>query len=376
MKIVYTIGNLNILGGIEKATIVKANELVKRGHKVSIIVRDEYSPNKFTTSSLHPDIEVLSYKQSSQTFGFPLSPSWLKHKWQQIKKFKKFISLLQPDIIVSCGNADLLPLLFTRFGKTKVIVETHHSLIEIKGITYWGLFSWLNIVLAYFFIYRIISPKVDCYTLLTQEDVDYFPGNKKKVKVIPNPITIIPIASNLTHKIIISAERLFWHKHLPTSIRAMRIVADKHSDWELHIYGSGPEENNLRTLIGELHLENNVILKGLTTQITEVMSQASIFAKASPIEGFSLATCEAMACGLPVVVCTNAGTRSLFGKEKIGYLFENDDYEEMAAHLCRLIEDEDLRRTLGNNAARRSQVFNLQHIIDLNENLYTELISR
>ena len=373
MKIAFLHNNLNDVGGIEKVTIFKANELAKRGHSVYILVRLEYNPQNFTTAQLHPSIEVITYGQQISDSLFSLS--WLKAKRQQAETISRFITTYQPDILIHTGLTDLLFIRFLQLGNTKVIMETHHSLQQKESA--WHHFkSTIAGCVANFIKYKLLSAKVNCYAILTHEDINYFPGNKKKAVVIPNPITITPIKSNLSDKVIITTGRLAAEKQLPIAIHAMRQVVDAHPDWQLHIYGGGPEKVVLQSLISELQLENNVILKGVTTQIADVLSQASIYVSASPSEGFSLSICEAAACGLPLVCVTNTGVREFFDKEDVGFLLGKDNIEQMADRLCRLIEDENLRHKLGANAARRSQEFNLQHIIDLNERLFIRLIGR
>src|SRR5258708_3046785 len=61
----------------------------------------------------------------------------------------------------------------------------------------------------------------------------------------------------------------------------------------------------------------------------------------------SLATMNAMACGLPVVAADAYALPELVHHEENGFLFTPGNSEEMAGYLDRLVSDADLRAKMG-----------------------------
>ena len=98
--------------------------------------------------------------------------------------------------------------------------------------------------------------------------------------------------------------------------------------------------------------------KGFSSTVTDEMAKASLFISTSVSEGFSLATLEAMSVGLPTVVYNCPGGISHLVRDgKTGYLIPMNNENAMADHICKLIEDTELRHTMGKDALFESKRF-------------------
>lgn len=83
---------------------------------------------------------------------------------------------------------------------------------------------------------------------------------------------------------------------------------------------------------------------------------------------------EAMAQGVPAIVSGAGGSLELVRHQKDGWVCEAGHKEELVAALNRLVNDEDLRATLGASARQRIvQDFNIQQTIAEYLDLYTSL---
>jgi glycosyltransferase involved in cell wall biosynthesis len=90
---------------------------------------------------------------------------------------------------------------------------------------------------------------------------------------------------------------------------------------------------------------------GHTKQLFDEMRRASIYVMPSRFEGFPMTLLEAMSCGLPPVAYDFPnGARELIDDGVNGRLVPNKDRAGMVSALCDLIEDEALRRKLGEQA--------------------------
>jgi glycosyltransferase involved in cell wall biosynthesis len=104
--------------------------------------------------------------------------------------------------------------------------------------------------------------------------------------------------------ILITTRRLVARMGLENLVRAMAIVRDKGIDALLLIAGKGYLQHDLEKLITELGLESNVRLLGFVPEETlpVYLASADLFVlPTEALEGFGLATIEALAVGLPVV---------------------------------------------------------------------------
>jgi glycosyltransferase involved in cell wall biosynthesis len=95
---------------------------------------------------------------------------------------------------------------------------------------------------------------------------------------------------------------------------------------------------------------------GLTANTPELMGlyeDADVFCLPTQADGSSIASLEAMACGLPVLVGAVGGIPELIEDGATGFLLPRGDYDAMAAQLDRLVADRELRLKTG-CAARQS----------------------
>ena len=98
---------------------------------------------------------------------------------------------------------------------------------------------------------------------------------------------------NKDSKLIISSGRLTKEKGFDMLIDVATMVFSKHSDWQWHIYGDGPEYGKIMELIKEKNLEKNVKLKGLADNMYDKYKNYGIFVLTSYREGFALVLLEA-----------------------------------------------------------------------------------
>ncbi len=82
----------------------------------------------------------------------------------------------------------------------------------------------------------------------------------------------------------------------------------------LLIVGDGPEINVLKAQIGALKLQDKVILTGQVADTTPYYQASDCYLSTSgQIEGYSLTTAEALACGIPAVVPNDDVFTSVYG---------------------------------------------------------------
>jgi glycosyltransferase involved in cell wall biosynthesis len=113
-------------------------------------------------------------------------------------------------------------------------------------------------------------------------------------------------------------------------------------------------DDEIEQLLRDLDPPGAVSLLGPAPAET-VLAGSDVLVSASRSEGFPLVTLEAMAAGLPVVATAVGGVPEQIVHLGSGILVPPDDPDAIAAWLVRLHDEPELRRRLGEAAARRAR---------------------
>jgi glycosyltransferase involved in cell wall biosynthesis len=212
-------------------------------------------------------------------------------------------------------------------------------------------------------------PRLDGYVVLTEADAkDYrrdLPGLRTQVEVIRNSVTW-PIRSQpaaVDSKVVVAAGRLVPRKGFKRLVRAFAPVARRHPDWQLHIYGNGEQKQEVADLIHRLGLDSQVLLRGYSRNLPEVLANASIFAMTSLSEGFPMVLIEAMSTGIPLIAfdCPR-GPGETIRHGHNGLLIPEGPVRAFSRGLETLIADADLRARLGAQGLRDAEAYTIDNI--------------
>lgn len=151
---------------------------------------------------------------------------------------------------------------------------------------------------------------------------------------------------------VLFLSRLVPAKNPQVLLRAWAKV-NREGHYRLLIGGDGPLAGELRQLAADLDLKNADFL-GHINDVPAAHRRASIFVLPSPSEGCSNALLEAMASGLCPVVTRVPGNIDVVQGDVNGLLFADENDDELAAALLRVLNDAALRSRLA--AAARCQM--------------------
>ncbi len=154
---------------------------------------------------------------------------------------------------------------------------------------------------------------------------------------------------------ILSVGRMVEKKGFEYLVAACHNLAERGTEFECHIVGSGSGKEQLQKQIHELGLQDHVHLVGSLSQeqILDYYRESDIFALPCVIardgdrDGIPVVLMEAMACEVPVVTTPVTGIPDLVTDREAGLLVEERIVEELTGALTELISDGDLRRRLG-----------------------------
>lgn len=143
----------------------------------------------------------------------------------------------------------------------------------------------------------------------------------------------------------------------------------------LLLVGDGPERPTAERLVRERGLTDRVRFVGARDEVAPWVRECDAFLLPSETESFGLAALEALSSGVPVVAHATGGLPEVVRDGVTGFLVPPGAVDAMAARLAALLDDADLRATMG-RAARADAVerFALEPLIAGWERLYARAL--
>lgn len=374
MTIVYCIFSLALPGGMQRALTVKANYLAEvAGYSVHVVTRSVGPEQPHFALSSRIRVHHMGACDGRRAVGRGDGRTYQK-------ELTNLLYVIRPDITVSLygeesrflykigdGSKKILEFHFTRNHLVHLVKGLPHVRFRLLRLQYARLLQYLDVRCAAHY---------DRLVLLTEADRALW-GNPANAVVIPNPLSFTcPVKSDLTNKRILSAGRLIATKGFDLLVEAYRLVAARHPDWKLTIFGEGQDKQFLLDKIYRYGLEDQVEILPPTPDIAGEMLQSAIYAAPSRYEGFGLVITEAMECGVPPVAFDcECGPREIIRDGVDGMLVEALNTDKLAEALLLLIESPELRSRLGRDARKSAGRFAEDTIMGHWETLFHSLVS-
>jgi glycosyltransferase involved in cell wall biosynthesis len=178
-------------------------------------------------------------------------------------------------------------------------------------------------------------------------------------------------------KEIVTVGRLVHKKGHKFLIKAMPKITNKHPNAKLTIVGGGGLMTELRKIAKKLRVISNIKFTGTISRndVFRILGRSDVFVFPSLYEGFGIATVEAMAVGLPVVATRIGPIMEIIQHGHSGLLVPPRDPKAIAAEICKLIDNEELRKDMGNNAEHRAKnKFSVPNMAERYDKMYKKII--
>ena len=379
-SIAFYIGGLCI-GGAERVICNLAEYFYSEGYRVTMVtkVRDEKE------YELKPGIKriIADITPEEET------ASRIRNLFARIAKLKRIWKEVKPDVIVSFIRKNNLMAIASAapLGIPVIVSVRSAPERELKG------FGFKTIS---FLLFRQAAGVV----LQTREAYNFFPGYiRAKAVVLPNSINpdflkeseklalernndingaavekpekdaseyagikceesmVIDsrMISSKREKKIITVGRIDDNKNQRMLVEAYAKIAGPYPEWSLELIGDGSGRQALEEYVGTLPCKDRISFTGAVDDVAKRMSEASIFVLPSKIEGMPNALIEAMVMGMACIStdCPCGGPRDLIAAdESNGILVPVDNVDAMAMALKRLITNDTLRQSMGDNARK------------------------
>ncbi len=174
---------------------------------------------------------------------------------------------------------------------------------------------------------------------------------------------------------IICVARLIERKGQRHLIAALRRLRDAGVAAAVEFVGTGDAERMYRAEAERLDVADLVTFTGYVPRerIAERYANADVFVLPSYNEGMSVATLEAMAAGLPLVVTRTGGTVELVQEGENGLTFAWSDVETLTQHLAYLAANREHLLRMGAASRRRAEQMSWEAVAQQYLNMFEQL---
>ena len=161
-------------------------------------------------------------------------------------------------------------------------------------------------------------------------------------------------------------------------LRAAALLLQRAPDYRFVIAGQehGALYDELLALRAELKLEAYVHFVGFRPDTETVLNNFDAFALSSRSEGFSIATLEALGCGIPVVATRSGGPEEILTDGVDGLLVPTGDPAALAGAIERLRHEPGLRqRLIGHGLAAVRDRFSIDAMVAHYDAMYARILN-
>ncbi|MES2780131.1 MAG: glycosyltransferase [Bacteroidota bacterium] len=279
MKIIQLVDSLE-MGGTERMCVNIANGLSNSGIKNAVVItRRPYT---------------LSNRLNSNTTLFTGNK---KSRWDFIsfRSIYQFVKKEKPEFIHS-HSTTLLWACLIKILQPNIKLIWHDHFGNRKQAND----NFIHVILS-FCINGIIAVNDE----ITQWHIKHMYVKKENIICLPNFASLHPINTDLrnAHTIVMNANLLPVKDHL-TLLKAMAILHQQEVPFNLYLIGKEVNTNyvsQVKSMIQELHLSNNVTMVGQVNDIEAYLGEAGIGVLTSTSEGLPMSLLEYGLAGLAVL---------------------------------------------------------------------------
>lgn len=302
------------LGGIETMLVNIANEQVRSGHRVDIVILNDVVDPQLR-SALDPRVGFHNIGRNPA-----------KKSVVAVLKLNSKLRKLAPDVI-HLHYARIARLLFGKSLRSKLCVTLHNMCrpFNIKS---------LDIAGPVFAISGMVKDDIQAKTGLASTVV--FNGIKAPdiaPRTYRRPDDVL--------RIVQVSRLLLPDKGQDILIEALgQLVAQGIDNVHLTLIGDGPSRQELEQLVERLALGKYVEFAGARPQeyVYSHLRDYDLFVQPSRFDGFALTVAEAMVAKLPVLVCDDQAPYEVIGYGRYGAAFKGGDAKACADGIRRFVE--------------------------------------
>lgn len=316
------------------------------GYKVVYEYANRLVADGFDVTVVYPlTVNFARQSVTGKLKVFPRALMWMLketgcRKWFSLDprvKEKCVLSLNERD--VPKGDVYVATAIATAFYLGHYDIEPARKLYLIQGFENWRYsdeevyrsynLGLRNIVISDWLHERVKGSGAEAEIIKNGFDFNYFQLNEPIEE--RDPVTI----------------SMMWHteerKGGPLGLKALKMVRKKHPELKGLMFGVPPRPEDMPDWV-------TYYQKPDRETHNRVYNGSAIYLAPSYSEGWGLTVGEAMICGAAIVCTDTLGFLEMVRDGENGLVSKCGDAEALAANLCRLIEDRDLRIRLAQRA--------------------------
>lgn len=380
-------------GGMENVCARMANEMIKRGHDVTVISDDpdggmmyfQYDESTHFVNLADYGEEKAPVRQAlfkvMRELARPVSKgaamSW-KNRGRALRmrgSIQRALEEANPDVIVSF-EASSSALFLDAMGKNHLPLVTMFHFPTAMAVN-WDDPQERQALLDSDVVQVLMNADDECrYRQFKEKAAE---GSGFSYSQCCSAIQQGSRPRERTRHTIIDVARLTREQKQPhVLITAFSLLAKEFPDWDLEFWGVDPGDGSyqkyLSDLVGKLGLNDRVFFRGVTTDVLSVYLNSDIFAIPSSFEGFGLAMTEAMSAGLPAVGFKSCDAVNEIIRDEVSGFLTDDGPEAYAEALRKLMADPMLRKKMGHAAKLEMEEFSPERVWDEWEKLLSKLV--
>ncbi len=361
-----------------------AEGLVRRGHQVTVLHPQLHKSSTTRNGVQLEAVDSLSLAAAHEDSYVPLFSR---------KTVRRVFDSFQPQIV---HIQDHYPLSKAAMDEAKArgikIIGTNHfspdnltpylpASAALKGFYNRLLWSWMMGVYNRFDLVTAPSPsavdlmlrnglKVRAYPLSCGTDLSHFHPDptldradcRKKYGIDPDKTIFLYVG------------RVDKEKRIDVLLHSLHRV--KRDDIQLAIAGSGAALNELLALAQKLNLGERVRFMNYVRneELHSLLNSVDVFMMAGESESLSIASIEAMACGLPLLLANAFALPDLVTPGVNGYLFMPGDAQDAAHYMELLTAQAGRRKEMGKASLEKAKLHSLEHTLEEYEKFYQSLL--
>lgn len=365
-------------GGQERYIYYLSKELIKRGHKITIVTSNYPETKKFEEFE---GINIIRHKCLFRPLRNPISPSIL----MEFNRLDNF------DIIHAHNEHSFssnIAVFFKYYTKKPLIITCH------------GQLRFNNDINDYFeskynrSIGRLIFNSSDRIIALSQSDKKYVSSiniDSNKINIIPNAIDFLKFSKEISSinynffvnkyklgnkKVVLFVGSIIKRKGIEYLLKAIPDVIIQNDDVIFLFVGDGDYLEKAAHQVKDLNINENVIFTGIISdqELICAYKSSDIFVLPSISEGMPTTILEAFALSKPVISTDIPGVRDYF--QNYAVLVPPHDSKALSTAIKNLLNDAYLAKDLGLKGRQFVESkFSWEKITNQIEKIYYELIN-
>lgn len=321
-------------GGVERVAVNLSEEYLRLGMNVDFVL---VYANGVPVGSLPKDVRIINLKAERVMFALPSLVRYLRDE--------------RPDVMFSAPqHTHIILMLAKMISRSRVRTMLHignHISTQVQNSRKWQDRYYPTLL-------RLLEGYADAFIAVSEgvaSDLAYTAKIPlEKIRVVYNPIYRVEMEELMEQQVdhpwfsegqppvILAAGRLVEQKDYPTLLHAfarLRLQRSVH----LVILGEGRLLPELKKLVTELNIAEDVDFHGFATNPYCFMARCSVFVLSSAWEGFANVVAEALACGAQVVSTDcKSGPEEILANGQYGQLVPVGDDVALADAILKALD--------------------------------------